>query len=131
MWYSRSTLLCCLCALPLVGHSADTYQLSKTTLQCLYNQAESLLTEPGEPLLILLNQCNQTSTSLMSGEKTGLAPIEPAVDSKPTLKPEDVLVLTHMELQCFKQDFERYKQESTEPVTVIFRDTCPTQGSTP
>ena len=133
---SRSVypLLFCLCALPMAVHSADgpqeTYLIAKDKLQCLYGQIDSLLKEPANPVIVLLNsQCSRLPAQLDIVERGKLPVLNPKVGADATLKPEDVLVLTHAQLQCFKLAFAGLMQQSKEPVPVRFTDTCPTQGS--
>jgi hypothetical protein len=59
-----------------------------------------------------------------SGERTQSPEINPAVGSNPTLKPEDVLVLSHAQLRCFKQRFSELMQTGDDPQSVAFPEHC-------
>lgn len=126
--------LVCLCILPVIGHSADnlqkSYLISKDKLKCLYEQTDSLLKEPMEPVIVILNNhCDQPRAQLSNGEKSRLPLFNPQVDPKaPTLKPEDVLMLSRAQLKCFKQAFDELMKQAQEPVSVRFTDTCNMDG---
>lgn len=132
MFRSIYTLLFCICALPVTGQCTDdpqaSFLIAKEKLQCLYKQSESLLNEPGDPIMIVLNsQCAQAPAQLNIGERGTLPVLNPKVGPDATLKPEDVLMLTHAQLQCFKQGFARLMQQTNNPVQVRFTDNCSTE----
>lgn len=108
------------------------YLLTKSQLQCLYAQVESLLSEPVDPAIILLSEesCKPSNSSLKSGggERTDLPALKPSVnptEAKP-LKPEDVLVLNKAQLTCFKQQFATLLQQKKEAIPMTFPDKCAT-----
>ena len=133
---SRSiySLLFCLCSLPMTGYSAndpqETYLIAKDKLQCLYDQTDNLLDELADPVIVLFtSQCDQPPAQLDSGEKGTLPVLNLKVGSDATLKPEDVLVLTHAQLLCFKHSFAGLMQQTKEPVPVRFANSCATENS--
>ncbi len=130
-------LSCVLCALPLICHSADTMRsneaeihlITKNALKCLYKETDGLLSEPADPVIVLLkSRCSQPLQELVSEEK-GRLPIpelNPKVGLDVTLKPADVFVLTHSQLKCFKLAFDSLMQQTEDLVQVRFTENCNT-----
>jgi hypothetical protein len=122
--------------LPLTNSVAaeQTYLLTKEQLKCLYAQVDNFLSEPADPVIILLTtQCNPSdSPPLPSGEKTELPLPNPTIGSAATatLKPEDVLVLSKKQLKCFQKQFDELIQPSKDAIQVSFSEHC-SSGNTP
>jgi hypothetical protein len=118
-------ILAALLSFPL--YAAETDQapllLDKARLQCLYDQADSLLGQPDPVLVLLTVQCGQAKVPA-SGERTQSPEINPSVGENPTLQPEDVLVLSHAQLRCFKQGFGELMQAGADPLAVAFPEHC-------
>lgn len=121
--------------LPLTNSVAaeQTYLLTKDQLKCLYAQVDSLLSEPADPVVILLTtQCDLSDSSpLSSGEKTELPLPNPTIGSAATatLKPEDVLVLSKKQLKCFQQQFNELIQQSKDAIQVSFSEHCSSENT--
>ncbi len=122
-----------LCTLPLICYSADTkrqnetkiHLITKGKLKCLYEEIDNLLSEPADPVIVLLKSpCTQLLQKLPSEEKGRLPLPKPKVDENPTLEPADVLVLTHSQLICFKSVFDSFMQQTEDMVPVRFTETC-------
>lgn len=131
--FSINLLLLSLCVLPFTAFADDNLKeisLTKNKLRCLYGQTESLLKEGSDPVIVVLtNNCHQASNNLVDEEHIRLPNYDPKIDSlKPTLKLEDVLILTRLQLRCFKLEFDRLKNYTQEPVPVKFTESC-TQNS--
>lgn len=123
------TLLFYLSALPISGYSADddsqkTYLITKEKLRCLYKQSDSLLKGPDPAIVFLSSRCTELQGQDEVGERTSFPVLEPKIDPNPTLKPEDVLMLSHDQLQCFKQAFDKLMMQTMEPISVRFTSNC-------
>jgi len=117
---------------PLTGYAAGNNKLvhlTKERLHCLLEQVENLLEEGANPVVIPLSQiCPQSSIQLPGIERErsdGLPTFKPRIDRKnPTLKPEDMLIVTRSELKCFKSEFSKLEKFNKEPIQVRFTESC-------
>ena len=121
-------LLFCLGVLPAAVYGAEdsqkTYLVTKDKLECLYKEINSLLKE-SEPVVVFLSrECAQPPTQPDSRERTPLPVPEPKIGPHVTLKPEDMLILSHAQLQCFKQAFAKLMMQTMEPVSIRFTSNC-------
>ena len=128
---NRALLFILTLLLPITNSIAteQTYLLTKAQLKCLYAQVDSLLSEPVDPVVILLTTpCDQSnSPPLPSGEKTELPVLNPTIGSEATatLKPEDILMLSKAQLICFQQQFNQLMQQPSDAIQVTFQENCP------
>lgn len=130
MSYVYNFILMFLLIFPTVGYSSSEkhkeYIIEREKLKCLYIQVGRLLKEGSDPVWILLtNKCDQTPLSSISGEKTDL-PKPPSLKpdlEKPILKPDDILLLSRKQLECFRDNYEKM-DKTNDPVTVSFLENC-------
>lgn len=112
----------------MAGYSADdpqkTYLITKDKLKCLYQQTDSLLKEADPVIVFLSSECAHLPIQLNSGERSALPKLSPKIGSHVTLKPEDVLVLSHIQLHCFKRAYAKFMKQTQEPILVRFADSC-------
>jgi hypothetical protein len=108
-------------------NETEIHLISKDALKCLYEETDGLLSEPADPVIVLLkSQCSQPIQELASEEK-GQLPIpklNPKIGSDATLNHEDVLVLTHLQLKCFKLAFDNIMLQTEDLVRVHFIESC-------
>ena len=128
-------LLLFLIIVSLTGHTAEKKKivyLTKEKLRCLQEQVEDLLDEKTDPLLVVFTRdCHRTSTQIVESEKmrVGIPEINPKVNAQdPTLKREDLLLITRSELQCFELQFGQLMKSKKEPIRIEFTESC-TQDS--
>lgn len=108
--------------------SGNNHLIEKQKLTCLYEQVDDLLKEPDDQLIMvfLTDTCTQAGETENDGTMSRSLPtLTLAVDaSKPTLDPDDLLMLTHAQLECFKSNFKNLIIEQRDPVPVSFSDRC-------
>jgi len=108
--------------------SGNNHLIEKQKLTCLYEQVDDLLKEPDDQLVMvfLTDTCTKTAEAENDGTiSRSLPTLTLAVDSsKPTLDPDDLLMLTHTQLECFKSNFKELIIDQRDPVPVSFNETC-------
>jgi len=126
--YIQRTLCCLMLWLPLTHAAEQSHTLTPKQLKCLYAQIESLISEPADPVLVLLTlPCESSEVpTLPAGEKTEFPELDPEVvpDGSATLKPEDVLMLSKKQLICFQKQYNKLIQQDKDTIQVSFADSC-------
>ncbi|MDM8547130.1 hypothetical protein QUF61_11605 [Candidatus Venteria ishoeyi] len=100
----------------------DSHTLSKSQMQCLYQKSENLLTESTDPIVILL-LCTKAITA--TEQRTPLPVIKPKISNQPDITANDILVLSHAQLHCFRQQFEELIKMKKNPLDISFTAECP------
>lgn len=118
--------------LPATVYGSEKNQLvERQKLICMHEKIDDLLDEPDDHLVmvILTNQCSQPSNAKTNMVTRSLPSLTMATSimqsgsSETTLEPNDILMLTHEQLYCFKSN---YQEMTADPVTVNFKSTCNT-----
>ena len=101
---------------------------SKAEIQCLYDIVDTYLSEPVDPVIILLpNIC--AKPEIPSGSGTGIKSNLPTLSlpvnpETPSLTEDDILIVSKEQLNCFKKNFEQLIDQSSA-IKTIFNAQCP------
>jgi len=114
------------------GAVSENFLIDKQKLVCMYKQIDDLLDEPNDSLVmvILTNQCARSGGINNNGMITRSLPrLTMNTDNSPsnsseTLGPNDILMLTHTQLECFKENYKNLLIDERNPLPVEFSDSC-------
>lgn len=110
--------------------SGKNHLIKKQKLICLYEQVDDLLKKPDDQLVMVFLTDTRTQAGEAENDGTisrSLPTMSLAIDaSKPTSNPHDLLMLTHIQLKCFKSNFKNLIIDQRDPVPVEFKNTCVT-----
>lgn len=119
--------------LPATVYGSEQNQLiERQKVICMYENIDDLLDEPDDHLVmvILTDQCVQPSNAkpnMITRSLPGLTMVTSNVqnDSSETiLGPNDILMLTHDQLDCFKSNYQKMIANQGDPILVNFKNTC-------
>lgn len=99
----------------------------KDRLVCLYDRISNYLTEPADPIIVLLvGICDEVeSTSITDSEKSQLPHLDIPINSQaPTLTHTDVLVVTRKQLKCFKDRYNEIIKRDNLTINAVFSEFC-------
>lgn len=131
MLRNLSLLLGGLLALPVTGYSFDSdreHPIEKQKLICLYKQVDELLKRSDPVMVILDRKCADSEGVGGDHIRGGALPQSPNPPIGPNgIGSGDFLMLTHKQLQCFKLEFNKLRDDQRDPIPIDFEKICQNQ----
>lgn len=127
-----SLLLGVVLALPVTGYSSDSdreHPIEKQKLICLYKQVDELLKRRDPVMVILDRKCADSEDGvgdhIRGGGALPLSPNPPIAQNG--IGSGDFLMLTHKQLQCFKLEFNKLRNDQRDSIPIDFEKICQKQ----